>query len=596
VTPVSSHSGLAVLRPYLVLVAAVLLTYANTLAGGFVWDDNLFTANQAYWTYDLKAIFFSLANSLEYQPVRDLTFLADIALWGERPLGFHLTNLLLFTLVVILVYRLAARLHCWYRDGDAAAEPETFVPLATALLFALHPLRSEVVAWVTQRNTLLATLFCLLSLLLYCRYLEGERGERGVLAGSIAAFVLALFSKAIVVILPLLLLLLSGCRRGGKRFPVLALLPYFAVSAAAAGLHIAIARQTTVISAAYGASLVERGAIALQIPFFYLKKTLLPTGLSAFYPDLFSRSLTSLPVLLGGVLLLAVTAVVWRLRRRLPELAFGYGWFMITLLPVSNLFATSPVVADRYLFLPAIGPCFTVAALLGRLATAGSVRRGITVAGILLLVVLAAMTHGRNRVWQSDIALWSDTALRSPGVAGIWYNLARAWHRTTRLGLALDAYLRAVTLDPRDQKALDNAAALFPAALGSLAERKELVAGLAGQMPPPPAGLALIGHTDRPWSRPEAAEALFLRLLEMDRESVELRLALANLYLKVGAAERATAIYADIRGSGGGRGEAEFGLGRIAAASGDRGAAAELVAIARQKGGVPESLLRLVVN
>jgi len=584
-----SDSAMSSLRPCLLLVAAVLLTYANTLTGGFVWDDNLFTANQAYWNYDLKTIFFSLANSLEYQPVRDITYLVDIALWGERPLGFHLTNLLVFTLVVILVYRLADRLYSWCRGEETAGEPETFVPLVAALLFAIHPLRSEVVAWVTQRNTLLATLFCLLSLLLYCRYLEGKRGK-GVLAGSVAVFVLAVFSKAIVVILPLLLLLLAAFRKTGERFPWLALLPFFAVSAAAAGLHIAIARQTTVISSAYGGSLPERVAIALQIPFYYLKKTLLPTGLSAFYPDLFSRSLTSLPVILSCVLLLAATLVVWRLRGRLPELGFGYGWFMITLLPVSNLFATSPVVADRYLFLPAVGPCFTVAALLGRLAV-GTVRRGITAAGLLLLVLLAVMTHGRNRVWRSDISLWSNTSLRSPGVAGVWYNLGRAWHRTTRLGLALDAYLRAVKLDPADQKALDNAAALFPTDLGSLVEREELVAGLAGQLPPAPAGLALIGHTDSPWSRPEAAESLFLRLMEIDRESLELRLALANLYLKVGAVDRATAIYTDIRGSGGGRGEAEFGLARIATAAGDRAAAAELLAIARKKGGVPEPLL-----
>jgi len=581
------------LRPQLILVVAVFLTYANTLWGGFVWDDNLFTANQVYWQYDLKAIFFSLANGLEYQPVRDLSFLFDIALWGDRPFGFHLTNLIIFCAVVLLVHRVAARLHAWCRADALRPEEGAFVPLAAALLFAIHPLRSEVVAWVTQRNTLLATLFCLLALLLFCRHLD-EGGDRRLLAGAIAAFVLAIFSKAIVVILPLLLLLLAAFRRGARRLPWLSLFPFFAVSAMAAGLHLAIARKTTVISAAYGGSLAERLAIALQIPGYYLKKTLFPGALSAFYPDLFSRSLTSAAVLVSCLLLIAATAVVWWLRRRLPEVGLGFGWFMIALLPVSNLFATSPVVADRYLFLPAVGLCFTSAALLGRLATRVNVRRGITFALALLLLVLGVMTHGRNRVWQSDIALWSDTAVRSPAVAGVWYNLGRAWHRTTRLGLALDAYLRAVRLDPADAKALDNAAALIPSAEGGLGYRRELVTGLAAQMPMAPAGIALIGHNDTPWSRPEAGEALFLRLLETDTESVELRLALANLYLKVGAPERAAAIYTDVRKSGAGRGEAEFGLARIAAASGDTAAAAELLGIARQKGGVPGPLLRLV--
>lgn len=574
------------------MVAAVVLTYGNTLGGGFVWDDNLFTANQAYWQYDLRTIFLSLANGLEYQPVRDVTYLLDIALWGGKPFGFHLTNLLLFTLVVLLVYRLSLRLLS--RCCRGAAPPAT-VATGGALLFALHPLRSEVVAWITQRNTLLATLCGLLSLLLFCRYLEGERG-RWLLAGSVGLFVLAIFSKAIVVSLPLLLLLLVACRGGEQRSHWLAVLPCAAVAAAVALLHIAIARQTTVIAAAPGGSLAERLAVALQIPWYYLQKTLLPMGLSAYYPDGFSRVLTSPPVLLHGLLLAGATAGVWALRRRLPELCLGWGWFIITLLPVSNLLATSPVVADRYTFLPSIGLCFTLSALVGRLgATAASRRAGVALIA-LVLVLLAVLAHGRNRVWRSDIALWSDTSVRSPGVAGVWFNLGRAWHRTTRLGLALDAYLRAVRLDPQDEKSLDNAAALFRTSAGSLADRKGLVADLAGQLPAAPAGLSLIGQTAVPWSHPEAAEGLFLSLLEVDRDSPELQLALANLYLKVGAPERAALLYGGIRGSGAGRGEAEFGLARIAVARGDRAGAAQLLAIARQKGGVPDPLLRLVEN
>lgn len=578
--------------PYLLIAAMVLLTYGATLSGGFVWDDSLFTANRVYWQFDLRTIFLSLANGLEYLPVRDVTYLADIALWGDRPFGFHLTNLLVFLVIVMLVYRFSLRLCSWLRGTDGEAGKDRFVALGAALLFALHPLRSEVVAWVTQRNTLLATLFCLISLLLFCRHQDGERG-RGGLAASLGAFVLAIFSKAIVVILPLLLLLLSACRGGEKRFAWRPVIPFFLVAAAAAVLHIAIARKTTVISAAYGGSIGERISVATQIPLHYLAKTLFPIDLSAFYPDGFSRSLTSPAVVLNGAVLLLVTVVIWRLRRRLPELAFGYGWYLVALLPVSNLFATSPVVADRYTFLPAIGLSFALAALAGRLAE-GNLRRGCAAAGALLLVILAVMTHGRNRVWQSNITLWSDTALRSPGVAGVWFNLGRAWHRTTRLGMALDAYLRAVRLDPGDVKSLDNAAALFPSTAGPLPYRKELVADLARQMPPSPAGISLIGHSQTPWEHPESAEALFLGLLETDPASTELQLALANLYLKVGAPERAAAIYAGIRGSGAGKGEAEFGLARIAAASGDRTAAAQLLAIARQKGGVPESLLRMV--
>ena len=129
-------------------------------------------------------------------------------------------------------------------------------------------------------------------------------------------------------------------------------------------LHLAVARQTTVISSIYYGSWQERVAVALQIPFFYLKKTFLPTGISAFYAVDFSHKLFEPQVLLAAVMLAAVAIACCLLRHRFPELLLGVGWFFITLLPVSNLFATSPVVADRYLFLPSIGLAFLIAATL----------------------------------------------------------------------------------------------------------------------------------------------------------------------------------------------------------------------------------------
>jgi tetratricopeptide (TPR) repeat protein len=140
-------------------------------------------------------------------------------------------------------------------------------------------------------------------------------------------------------------------------------------------------------------------------------------------------------------------------------------------------------------------------------------------------------------------------------------------------------------------KSLDNAATLFPSSRGSIAARHELVKALAEQLPPYPAGLALLGYTEGEWRRPDAAEELFLYLLSADRQSVTLQLALANLYLKMGAFDRAISLYAEIAGRGQGRGEAEFGLAAIAAANGNQQEKARLLALAKGKGGVPEELI-----
>lgn len=574
----------------LLVVVAVML-YANTLSGGFVWDDNLFTSNQAYWGFDFGKIFFSLANGLEYQPVRDLSYLVDIALWKGSPFGFHLTNLLLFVVIAVQVYKLAGRLALFPRQQENAP-PRWFVPLLAALIFTIHPLKSEVVAWVTQRNTLLATLFFLFSVSFFLRYLE--KSEKKMLALSLVSFILAIFSKAIVVTLPLLLLFLMLLQKGAtwrKEKIWVALAPFFVVSGAAAGLYIVIARKTTVISGAYFGSCSERLAVALQIPFFYLKKTLLPTDVAAFYAENFARSLAAPPVLLAAFLLAVVIGVAWRLRNSFPEILIGGGWFMITLLPVSNLLATSPVAADRYLFLPSFGLAFSGAMLISRLPVPLKARSALA---LLILCFFAILTVQQNRIWHDDISLWRQTSQRSPHVAGVWYNLGRALQQTPQLGLALEAYLRALTLDPADAKALDNAAALFPSTRGSIAARHVLVQSLAAQLPPYPAGLSLIGYTELPWQQPDAAEELFLYHLNADRQSVPLQFALANLYRKLGAFDRAIPIYSRLTGSSRGHGEAEFGLASIAAIKGDMTEAVRLQALARAKGGVPEEMLKRI--
>jgi len=587
--PAGKNRRPAGLIPCAFLVAVTAALYANTLGGRFVWDDNLFAANQVYWRYDLRTIFFSLANGLEYQPVRDLSFLFDIALWGDRPFGFHLTNLLLFTANVLLVYGIAAVFYARFIKPDSEIK-SGFVPLLTALLFAVHPLKSEVVAWVTQRNTLLATLFFLAALLCFLRYQEQGGRKYFILAGG--AFFLAIFSKATVIILPLLLLLLmligkeAKWRRPGFWLP---LLPFALLSVFGTMTHLAIARKTAVISAAYYGTLQERVAVALQIPFFYLQKTLLPSEISAFYVENFALSVSSPRVMISAALLATAAAAAWLLRNRFPELLLGGGWFIITLLPVSNLLATSPVVADRYLFLPSAGLAFMAAVLLSRLRLPP---KGSVAVAILLLLPLAWLTFGRNRVWHDDIALWSDSAGRTPQVAGIWFNLGRAWHRTPQLGKAVDASLRAVSLDPADIKSLDNAATLFPSSRGSIATRHRFVRDLAAKLPPYPAGLSLLGYTSAKWEHPDAAEELLLNLLAVDSQSTELQLALANLYLQVGAPDRAVAIYSVIVKNGKGRGEAEFGLATIAVADGNQQDALRLLAIARSKGGVPEALLQ----
>ena len=370
-------------------------------------------------------------------------------------------------------------------------------------------------------------------------------------------------------------------------------MPFFLLAAAGAALHLTIASRTQVISAAYFGSLQERLATALQVPFHYLWKTFWPIGLSAFYPDRFSRELLSLPVLAATMVLVAGAVATWRLRRRFPELLLGGGWFAITLLPVSNLFATSPVVADRYLFLPSGGLALLIAGLLCRLPLP---RRRLAILVAVLLIPLGWLTVQRNLVWHSELSLWSDTVKRSPGVAAVWFNLGRAGQKTARPGLALEAYLRAISLDRANRLALDNAAGMFPASRGTIAERRQLAVDLAAKLPPYPAGLALLGYTPARWPDQGAVEELLLNLLAVENGSPELQLALANLYRQAGAVDRAAAVYNEASRLGVGNGAAELGLAALAGAAGDRATMERQLVAARSRGGVPETVIRAVAG
>lgn len=581
-----------------IIACVVAAAFGNSLSGGFVWDDGLFIVNPVYRNFDLKTVFFSLANGLEYQPVRDLSFLLDVAVWEANPFGFHLTNVVLFAINCLLVYFLAleAGLLLNPESDRPATLPETFVPLLAALFFAVHPLRSEVVAWVTQRNTLLAGAFFFASCLLFLKYLRIKRQNGKILYSfALVTFVLALLGKAIAIVLPLVLLLfvlVHGMRSHGRE-RLLPTLPFWGIAALFFFLNVAVAIQTKVIASlpGEGTNIASRLALALQIPFFYLSRLLMPWRVSAIYEIRFAKSLLSPQVMASFFVLALLVALAFAARRKYPDLVFGGGWFLLTLIPVLNLFATNPVVADRYFYLPSFGIFYLLASCGGRLAAKRPGPKVVAAIAVGLLVPLLLLTIMRNRVWRNDIVLWTDTAHRAAGVGDVWYNLGRAWHGLARLDEALDAYLRALAINPYDLKSLDNAAALFPHTEEYRLIRASLVRDLVGQLPPYPHGIALIGHTSSEWRDPARAEVLFRRILSANPDSPKAMLALGNVFLKRGDTGSAAIIFQKVMETGRDEGLAAYNLACLEAASGQRAEAISHLRTAFAKGFRPKGLL-----
>jgi hypothetical protein len=404
------------------LLAVVLAIYSVTLKHGFVWDDHTFTeANRVYRDFDLGKIFFSLGNGVEYLPLRDLSYALDFLIWGNNPLGFHLTNVALFALNVLLVFLFTSELPFGGDDWETRRN----TAFLTALIFAVHPINSEAVNFITCRNVLVSGAAFFGAAAVFARYLNGE-GKPSPFAVYLLlplCFLAALLSKATGIVLPLVLLLMActvpSARSLRQTSAVLA--PLFVMAGLFFWLYRAVAMQSGVIGG-QAEPLAARVAVALQIPFFYLKKLLVPVGFSAEYAaDGFSENLVSsgATLALAGIVLLGLAAL--RMRRR-PVVAFSLFWYAVTLLPVSNLFATYPIVADRYAYLPSFGFALLLASLAARFLT--SHPRPAAAAAALLVLLLGGASFARSLDWRSDLTLWEANLKSEPSNAKAYQNLA----------------------------------------------------------------------------------------------------------------------------------------------------------------------------
>jgi len=389
--------------PSLLLVALlVLAAFAVSLANGFVWDDHLIVVpTPAYRNFDLTAIFLSKANGLEYLPIRDVTLALDAAVWGVNPFGFHLSNLLLYLLSLPLAYGVVQRLAGLCRAG----QPNR-IAFVTTLVFALHPLHAEAVNFVSARNNILAMLFLLLSLYLF---IGGKRQTALSLALSVFAFLLAILSKASAVFYPLFLLglviLVPSVRPRGYAL-WLALLAFLAIDAVGIVIHLNTAMDTGVANRdvwRFGNESIPWLLFKVsQIPLFYFQKLLLAYPLSAVYPEDFLSAHYGLRAAAGCAAVSILLAWGWWLRRRSLLPLLGVLWLLVSLVPVSNIFPTSPVVADRYAYPAVFGFGLLCAYLVEVIADNN--RGWLALAGIVPLFWVAIDLE-RSFAWRSDLTL-----------------------------------------------------------------------------------------------------------------------------------------------------------------------------------------------
>src|SRR6059036_2943949 len=292
-----------------------------------------------------------------YIPLTWMTLGLDYLLWGMNPFGYHLTSLLLHAANAVAFFFVVRRilkraLPSPSERGHALAVSAGFA----ALVFAIHPLRVESVAWVTERRDVLSGLFYLSTILMYLQACErGTRGRGGYWL-SVAVFVCALLSKSMVVNLPVVLLILDVYplrRLGGAigwwsepaRRVYLEKIPFVLLAAAASA--IAVMAQSSVHAAASLAQLGVPGrlAVAAYGLGFYPRKMVVPVNLSPLYELPRTVDPMAPPFILSYALVLAIMAIVLALRRRVPGLPAAWVAYVVVLLPVLGIFQSGPQIA-----------------------------------------------------------------------------------------------------------------------------------------------------------------------------------------------------------------------------------------------------------
>lgn len=424
-----------------VIVAGTVLAFLPSLQGEFLrWDDDVnFLDNPGYRGLGparLRWMFTTFHMGL-YIPATWMTLGLDYALWGMNAAGYRLTSLVLHAANGLLLYALARRLLRTGMPGPAAGtEVATRAGAAVAaLVFALHPLRVESVAWVTERRDVLSGLFCLLAILGYLRARDpGDARRRAWYGLSVAAFALALLSKPMAVSLPVILVVLDIYPLG--RLPArprrwldrdlrplwLEKIPFVLLSVAAGVVAVLAMRHVGNLKPIADIGIAGRIAVTLYAPAFYLWKTLLPAGLSPLYELPARVDPLAWPFLLSAGVVVGLTALAIAARRRWPALAATWAVYVVTLLPVSGLVQNGPqIAADRYTYLPAMAWALLAGAgaASGWAAwRSGGLPKGaagaIAGAVVAALVVLGGLTARQVGVWRDTETLWRHALATSP--------------------------------------------------------------------------------------------------------------------------------------------------------------------------------------
>lgn len=450
----------------LLIATITVIAFAPAFQNGFVsWDDyKNFVENPHYRGLGLQNLAWMWSTFLmgHYIPLTWMTLGLDYVLWGMNPTGYHVTSVLLHAANAVLVFFLARRLLALAlrrADDTLLIAPAAFA----ALFFALHPLRVESVAWITERRDTLSLVFYLTSVLAYLRFANRPEGFAVGSFGdprqqrsrwywsSLVAFGCALLSKGTSVTLPAVLALIAvyplrrvnaeNWRGPEGRRVAIKLVPFALLSAAFSLLSVVALHPPAQLGSA---AKLAASAYSLEL---YFGKTALPLGLSPLYEMPRHVEPLAPTFVLAYASCVALAIVAWMARRRWPAATTALVAFAVISLPMLGVVQNGPqIAADRYTYHS--GPALALLAT-GILFFAAPLATGIRqAAAAVVLLLLGVLTWDQSSVWRDSEHLWSRALEQDPSSSIAHSAMANVRYKQGRIDEGLDHSRRALELAP----------------------------------------------------------------------------------------------------------------------------------------------------
>ena len=440
----------------LLIIAAGLLTYLNSLGGALFWDDEVTLINNPFirGPLFLKEIFLSSYHSGGgetvnfYRPLATVSFMLDYHFWSLHPLGYHLTNVLLHVANALLIFWIVQHL---FR--------KRWLGLFSALLFVVHPVNSEAVNYVSNRTDLLMLFFLLCSLSTYLLY--RDQGRPILLFLSIAGYVGSLLSKEMGLVLPLFLLAVDSIEK--RSTPVRVILGFLAVfvsyvllrATVLNFLHLDLLRQRAQ-ARPFSRDIIVRLLTFAKAHLTYLRLFFVPVNLHMEYDNPIVESRLDPTGWLAVALLVVIGVAFWIFGRRESSIRFGGMWYFLGLLPICGIIPNNNVLGEHYLYLASAGFLIMVAVLFLRRFEAQR-RKGIPVAAFLgAILLLGGVTMMRNRAWADPLGMYLDIASHTHGSFRANNNAGVEYFRRRDKAKAEIFFRRALEILPTYAEALNN--------------------------------------------------------------------------------------------------------------------------------------------